>query len=241
MQTPLLWILVFSPVMVAAQQASTSTPDIVATHPATLHERLSRSCELIQPVTLNQYKQYDALALAAATDEIYSPELRKGDFVALSITVPKNVAKSVKKSGFDVRAEATEGLGVSAKPMTNGSSCPDSARAATEANNRRHERRVDLQARLHRVGIDALPPVPIEQAQPELQTGNLKVKNGTVTLRMTVGIDGRVHDAHVVRSLEPALDQKAIEVVQQWKFSPARMNGLPIPVEIFGEVAFQLH
>jgi hypothetical protein len=84
----------------------------------TLHEQLRASCELIEPVTLIQYKQYDALVLAGTTDEIYSPELRKGDFVALPSTIPKNVAKSAKKSGFDVRAESesTDASGMSARP-----------------------------------------------------------------------------------------------------------------------------
>src|SRR5439155_8992316 len=78
MRKPLLLMLLFSPVMVAAQRMSPPTPDVIATYLATLHEQLSPSCELIQPVTLIQYKQYDALALAGATDEIYSPEFRKG-------------------------------------------------------------------------------------------------------------------------------------------------------------------
>jgi hypothetical protein len=142
-------------------------PDVIATSTVTLHQRLSPSCELIQPATLIQYKQYEAVALPGASDEIYSPELRKGDFVALSTAVPKEVAKSAKKSGFEVRAESSEASGLSAKPMATGSSCSDSQQAIADANNRRHERRVELQTRLRRVGFDVLPPVPIQQVQPE--------------------------------------------------------------------------
>ena len=161
-------MLLFSPVMVAAQQTSAPTPDVIATYPVTLHEQLSPSCELIQPVTLIQYNQYDALALADTSDQIYSPQLRKGDFVALSTTVPKKVTKSAKKSGFEVHAESIGPSGLIAKAMTNGSSCPDSQQAIADANNRRYERRVDVQTRLHRVGFDVLPPVPIQQVQMNL-------------------------------------------------------------------------
>jgi hypothetical protein len=99
---PPLAFLVLSSVVVAAPQKLAVTPEVVATYTGTLHEQISASCELTSPVKLIQYKQYYALASAGETDEIYSPELRSGDFVALSTTVPKVVTKSVKKAGFDL-------------------------------------------------------------------------------------------------------------------------------------------
>ena len=248
MRKLLLVVPLFLPVMVGAQRTPAHMPDVIATYPVTLHEQLSPSCELIQPATLIQYKQYDAVVLVGAGDETYSPELRKGDFVALSTAVPNEVAKSAKKSGFKVRTESSES-GQGAKPVTNGSSCSDSQQAIADANNRRHERRVELQTRIHRGGLDVLPPVAIQQAQPESATnqqvaqsgGKPKVKEGTVILSMAVTVEGKVQDVHVVRSLEVALDQRAIEAVQQWKFSPGRMNGLPVPVQIEVEVNFHLH
>lgn len=231
--------------MVTAQQTS-PLPDVIATYPVKLHEQLSPSCELIESVTLIQYKQYDALGLAGARDEIYSPELHKGDFVALSTTVPNSAGKSAKKSGFNVRVESTEPSGPSTRPMTNGS-CPDAEQAIADANNRRHQRRLELQAHIHRVGFNVLSPVPIQQVQPEpvnqgaVQSGQVKAKEGTVILAMEVGVDGNIHDLQVLRSLDVVLDQKAIEVVRQWKFSPSRMHGLPVPVQIQGEVNFRLH
>jgi TonB family protein len=235
--------------MVTALQRLPAMPDVVATYAVTLHEQLSPACELIRPVTLIQYRQYDALELAGETDEIYSPELHKGDFVALSTTVPKNVAKSATKSRFDVRADSTGAPGLSAEPITNGSACPDSQHVIADANNRRHERRVALQARLHKVGGDVLPPVPTQQVQPESDanqqpaqsSGKPKVREGTAILAMAVRVDGEVDDVHVIRSVGVALDQKAIEAVRQWKFLPARMNGLPVPVQIEVEINFHLY
>lgn len=249
MPKPLALVLLFSPVMVAAQQASVPMLDVIDRYPVILHEQLSPSCELIRAVELIEYKQFDALALPDSTEEIYSPEFRKGDFVALPSTVSKKVAKSAKKSGFDLRAESTDPTRMSAKVMTNGTSCPDPQQAITDASNRRHERRVDLQAQLHRIGSDTLPPVPIEQAQPQSaenqqttqSTEKPKVKEGTAMLALVVGIEGKVRDVHVVRSLGIAFDQKAIEAVQQWKFLPARMNGLPVPVQINVEVNVHLY
>jgi len=251
MRKMLLVGLLFSPVMVAAQQTPTPMPHAIATYPVTLHEQLSPSCELIQPVTLILYRQYDAVALDAS-DEFYSPELRKGDFLALSAAVPKKIAESAKKSGFKVRAEPSEASGLNAKSMTTGGSCSDLQQAdlqqaIADVNNRRHERRKELQTRLHK-GSDVLPPVPIHQVQPESVTnqqaaqssGKPKVKEGTVILAMVVSVEGRVHDVRVVQSLDIVLDQRAIEAARQWQFSPARMNGLPVPVQIAVEVNFHL-
>jgi TonB family protein len=247
---PLL-LLLFSPALVSAQQMSAPALQMISSHPATLHEKLSSSCELIQPVTLRQYKEYEALALSGSSDETYSPELRKGDYVALSNAVPNEVAKSAKKSGFEVHAESTAVSGLNTTPTTTGSSCPDLQQASAEANNRRYERRADLQKHLHKVGVDAnLQPVIIQQVQPETvpdsqrgtqSVGNPKVKEGTTVLMVVVGVNGKLHDVHVVRSLDVALDQRAIEAVQKWRFSPARMNGLPVPTQIAVEIDFHLH
>jgi TonB family protein len=153
----------------------------------------------------------------------------------------------VKKAGFDLREEPTGTSGLNAKPTTSGSSCPNSQQAIAEGNNRRREQRMKVQARLHQVGFDVVPPVPIEQVQSVTipnqtaqSSGKPKVE-GTVIVAMTVAINGEVQDVRVVRSPDALLDQKAIEAVKQWKFSPARKNGLPVPVQVNVEINFQLY
>ncbi len=46
---------------------------------------------------------------------------------------------------------------------------------------------------------------------------------GVVQIRITVGLNGRVTDARVVRSI-PALDQAALDAVRQWEYDPKGMK-----------------
>jgi TonB family protein len=69
-----------------------------------------------------------------------------------------------------------------------------------------------------------------------------KVKvQGTVTLRVLVGTDGRAAQIHVSRGVGYGLDERAVETVRGWKFSPARDAARRVvPVWITIETVFRL-
>jgi TonB family protein len=60
---------------------------------------------------------------------------------------------------------------------------------------------------------------------------------GVVIVEVTIGPDGKVLDASVLRSI-PLLDQAALEAVRQWEFTPALLNGNPIPFRMTVTVKF---
>ena len=62
---------------------------------------------------------------------------------------------------------------------------------------------------------------------------------GTVMIEAIIGVDGRVKDARVSRSI-PLLDRAALDAVNQWTFSPTLLNDVPVPVIITVTVAFKL-
>jgi protein TonB len=62
---------------------------------------------------------------------------------------------------------------------------------------------------------------------------------GIVILEATIGVDGKVIDAHVLRSI-PLLDQAAIDAVRQWEYTPTMLNGAPVPVIMTVTVTFTL-
>jgi protein TonB len=62
---------------------------------------------------------------------------------------------------------------------------------------------------------------------------------GVVIIEATIGVDGRLINARVLRSI-PLLDQAALEAVRQWEFTPTLLNGVPVPVIMTVTVNFTL-
>jgi periplasmic protein TonB len=92
------------------------------------------------------------------------------------------------------------------------------------------------------VGGGVSPPVPIYKPDPEFSEEARKAKyQGTCTLGMVVGVDGRPTQIHVLSSLGMGLDEKAIEAVKNWKFEPGMKDGHPVATIIAVEVDFHLY
>jgi periplasmic protein TonB len=95
---------------------------------------------------------------------------------------------------------------------------------------------------LYHVGGGVSPPRQIYSPEPEFSEEARKAKfQGTCTLALIVGIDGRPTDIRVVSSLGMGLDEKAIEAVKNWRFEPAMKDGHPVRVPIQVEVDFHLY
>lgn len=64
-------------------------------------------------------------------------------------------------------------------------------------------------------------------------------ESGVVIIEATIGADGAVTDAHVIRSIA-LLDQAALDAVRQWKYRPTTLNGVSVPVIMTVTVNFTL-
>ena len=81
-----------------------------------------------------------------------------------------------------------------------------------------------------RVGGRIQAPKKIKDVKPVYPaTAQSARVAGAVTIEMTIGPDGKVIDAKVVRSI-PLLDQAALDAVRQWEYTPTLLNGVPVPV-----------
>src|SRR5260370_36636391 len=93
----------------------------------------------------------------------------------------------------------------------------------------------------YRIGGGVSAPTLIFKVEPEYSEEARKAKfQGTVMLNVVVDEKGNPRDIKVTRPLGLGLDQKAIEAVGKWKFSPGKKDGKPVPVLALVEVNFRL-
>jgi protein TonB len=78
---------------------------------------------------------------------------------------------------------------------------------------------------------DVAPVYPVIARNAHIQ--------GVVILEAVLNAQGGVESVRVLRSI-PLLDQAAVDAVQQWRFTSARLNGDPVPVVMTVTVNFTL-
>ena len=91
-----------------------------------------------------------------------------------------------------------------------------------------------------RVGMGVRSPQKIRDVQPKYPPiAQAAGVQGVVIIEATIGVDGRLINAKVLRSI-PLLDQAALDAVRQWEFTPSLLNGVPVPVIMTVTVNFTL-
>jgi len=135
-----------------------------------------------------------------------------GKYRQIKITTSKDsMAKLDYRAGYDNEPPARAGL-------------DDAARGSAEASH-----------------SFVTSPVLLSMKEPEYTEEARKAKlQGAVALWVQISPSGRVTNMRVVRSLGSGLDEKAIEAVQEWKFSPGMKDGKAVTVQAEVEVNFQL-
>jgi periplasmic protein TonB len=93
----------------------------------------------------------------------------------------------------------------------------------------------------YRIGGGVSAPSVLFKVEPEYSEEARKAKfQGTVVLFVVVDEKGNPTQLKVIRPLGLGLDQKAIEAVEKWKFSPGKKDGKPVAVQATIEVNFRL-
>ena len=84
-------------------------------------------------------------------------------------------------------------------------------------------------------------PKVLYRVQPEYSEEARKAKHqGAVLLGFEVWEDGRAHNIRVLSTLGLGLDEKAIEAIKKWKFSPGTKDGKPARVSAKIQISFRL-
>jgi serine/threonine-protein kinase len=91
-----------------------------------------------------------------------------------------------------------------------------------------------------RVGGAIKPPAQTKRVTPpyppEAQAAGVQ---GLVIMEATIGVDGKVTDVRVLRSI-PLLDRAAMDAVRQFEYAPTVVNGVVVPVIMTVTVNFTL-
>ncbi|HEX8186377.1 MAG TPA: energy transducer TonB, partial [Blastocatellia bacterium] len=80
------------------------------------------------------------------------------------------------------------------------------------------------------------PPVALERMAPKFES-TISVR-GAVLLTGVITPEGKITNVRVLRSLDPIIDERAIEAFRQYRFSPALLNGKPVYATYREELTF---
>jgi TonB family protein len=129
------------------------------------------------------------------------------------------------------RAASPEDLLAKTRATPAAASTPVAARAPIE----------DFNGTIYPAGNGVASPVPIYRPEPQYtEEARLAGIQGTVLVSVVVDEKGVARNVKVLRSLDPGLDQVAIDTVRQWKFTPGQKDGAPVAIEARVEVSFRL-
>jgi protein TonB len=92
-----------------------------------------------------------------------------------------------------------------------------------------------------RIVGDVKAPVVIRRVAPLYPKLAINARmNGTVVVECIIDKNGRVREAHVLRSTSTMFDQSALDAVQQWQFAPGSLHGNAVDTIFDLTVTFRL-
>ncbi len=80
------------------------------------------------------------------------------------------------------------------------------------------------------------PPVALERVVPKFES--TRSIRGSVLLAGVVTAEGEIVNIQVLRSIDPAIDERAVAALRQYRFSPALLNGKPVRATYREEIYF---
>ena len=95
----------------------------------------------------------------------------------------------------------------------------------------------------YRPGSGVSSPQVVREVKPNYTVDAMRAKvQGVVVVECVVLPDGTIGDVKILESLDKVfgLDQEAIKAAKQWRFTPGRRLGEPVPVYVMIELEFRL-
>jgi len=170
-------------------------------------------------------------AATARADQYAAESLKAAQDARAALDVELKAQESKWFKSYD----KTKGLAVAAKAAGD-KAAADAVAGKEQADAVEAKQKADAAARAKakaaalRVGGQIRAPNKIKDVKPVYPAmAQAAHVTGVVMIEATIGPDGKVIDAEVVRSI-PMLDQAALDAVRQWEYMPTLLNGVPVPV-----------
>lgn len=74
-------------------------------------------------------------------------------------------------------------------------------------------------------------PVALKQPIPPIPSGISGLGSPTASVRVEIGVDGRVVNASMQHPSHPLYDRLVLQAAREWVYVPALLNGRPVPSE----------
>jgi|SRR5688572_4963415 len=74
-------------------------------------------------------------------------------------------------------------------------------------------------------------PVAVRQTIPPIPSGISGLGSPTASVRVTISADGRVVNASMQQTSHPLYDRLVLQFARDWIYTPAMLNGRPVPSE----------
>jgi tetratricopeptide (TPR) repeat protein len=78
---------------------------------------------------------------------------------------------------------------------------------------------------------DVTQPVAVRQTIPPVPSGISGLGSPSASVRVQIGVDGRVVSAAMQQSSHPLYDRLVLQAARDWLYTPAMLNGRPVPSE----------
>jgi len=180
-------------------------------------------------------------AVAAHADQYAAESLKAAEEARAALDAELKVQEGKWFKSYDRAKElATAAKAAGDKAAADAVGAREKADAAAAKAQADAAARAKAKAAAIRVGGKIEPPIKINDVKPVYPAiaRNAGV-TGAVIIEATIGPDGKVIDAKVLRSI-PMLDQAALDAVRQWEYRPTLLNGVAVPVIMTVTINFRL-
>ncbi len=155
------------------------------------------------------------LAFSGALGRVVTEQVRTPAKNPNEEMLDRDVSREADSTGEEGLASAGPGTGFGAGTGSGSTTGRDAASGVA------HGSADGISEGVWRIGDGVSSPRLVHHVEPEYSLEARKAKReGTVKLAVEVWEDGKAHNIRIVESLGMGLDEKSVEAVKQWDFSP---------------------